>query len=63
MNNLTTLEQIIIIGIVAVAFMLGAILGSDSTTKKIEREATEAGAGEYYLNENYGRAFRWISAK
>lgn len=51
-------------------FMVSAILiiislfaGCHQGMRDQEREAVKNGVGEYYINENYSKEFRWVTNK
>lgn len=39
------------------------IAQSDYTRSEVYQEAVEAGAGEYYLDNEHNRQFRWVSSE
>lgn len=45
----------------AFGLLIGFMGGNDFKTSAIHREAVEAGAGEYYLDADHQRQFRWVT--
>ena len=49
--------------IAAFVFMMGFVSGAGKATADVREEARKAGAGEYYLDENQDKKFRFIKCE
>ncbi len=59
-SDMTWGDWIGVIVVFALGWFLGFLTGGNGATNYEYNQAIEAGAGEYYLDENHERQFRWV---